>query len=96
MNGLADIVLDYLLVWMFHGESNIDPDFACKQMEVYPELIKGLTKEERVALSASARRRLAEIAAPPDEYGYKPRTDKNVIEFLEVPASGDLYEQWCK
>lgn len=95
MNGLADLALDHLLVFMF-SEGNIETGFASSRMQSFPEALKGLSSAEREALSASAARVLARFDMPPDEHGYKPEINAAEREFLEALASGELYEQWCR
>lgn len=98
MNGLADIVLDYLCTMMFPPEGDIDSGYASRVMQSFPELLTGLSTEERVALSAAAGRALANLQRPPDEHGYSPAgtVSEDQIAFLETLASGELYEQWCQ
>jgi hypothetical protein len=96
MNGLADMALQHLLVCMFAGEGIIDSRIASRYMEGFPEDLKGLTPDERAALSASAQRALARMNCPPDEHGYKAPINHDETAFLEVLASGELYEQWCQ
>ena len=83
---------------MFSPDGNIDPDFACRQMESFPDLIAHLSDEERTALSAAAQRALDFLLAPPDEYGYTRASHVSTEQksFLESLASGELYKDWCR
>ena len=94
MDGLAEIVVDYLLTVMFASGDIIDPDFQCRLQESLPEYINPLSEDERAALSQAAQRRLDELAKGPDEYGY----DQGMLvseehrALLLALASGDLYD----
>ena len=97
MDALADIALTYFRTFLFcSSESDIDPDFACKQMESFPEYVATLSDAERAALSAASQRALDYALRPPDEYGYTPAALLSDEErhFLEELASGELYKQW--
>lgn len=103
MNGLADIAINYFCAFLFPGDpSNIDSDFAGIHIQSFPEFTAGLSPEERVALSAAAKRALDFMLQPPDEYGYTPGSlvsdeeSDEEKEFLQLLASGELYDQWCK
>jgi len=98
MNGLADIAVHYFCTILFSDDSNIDSDFAVREMESFSEFVSALNPEERIALSAAAKRALDFMLRPPDEYGYHPASiipdDDDEKRFLESLASGEIYGQW--
>jgi hypothetical protein len=59
-------------------------------MESFPDFIDALTPDERTALANAARKKLEEIARPPDEYGYKPAVSDEVVAVLESFADETL------
>lgn len=94
MNGLSDIVVDYLLTIIFADSDRIDEDYRCQLQESLPEHINPLSEEERISLSQAAQRRLDDIEAGPDEYGYDPGMLVPNVQraFLIALASGELYD----
>jgi hypothetical protein len=94
MKGLADIALAYFCTILFSGDENIDSDFAAREMEQFPELIRDLTAAERTALADAAKRTLDAVDQPPDQYGYKPRVSQEYRDFLDSLASGEIFTAW--
>ena len=94
MNGLADIVVDYLLTIMFAEGDSIDSDYQVRLQESMPDQISPLSDAERTALSQAARRRLDDIDSGPDEYGYNPGllVSPDQRAFLAALATGELYD----
>ena len=93
MNGLSNIVVDYFLTIMFADDGTVDADYQCRLQESLPEHINPLSDVERKSLSQAAQRRLDDINAGPDEYGY----DSGLLvtddqrAFLVALATGELY-----
>ena len=93
MNGLSNIVVDYFLTIMFADDGTLDPDYQCRLQESLPEHINPLSEAERKSLSQAAQRKLDDINAGPDEYGY----DSGLLvtddqrAFLVALATGELY-----
>lgn len=94
MNGLADIVVDYLLTIMFAEGDAIDADYQVRLQESLPDQINPLSDAERRALSQAAKRRLDDIDLAPDEFGYDPRllVTPDQRAFLTALATGELYD----
>lgn len=95
MNGLSEIVVDYLLTVMFADGDVIDADYQCKLQETLPEHLLPLSDAERNSLSKEAQRRLDAINAGPDEYGYNPGMlmPQDQCAFLEALATGELFNR---
>ena len=94
MNGLADIVVAYLLTIMFAEGDSIDADYQVELQESMPDQINPLSDAERAALSHAAQRRLDEFDTGPDEYGYNPGllVSPDQRAFLSALATGELYD----
>ncbi len=94
MNGLAEIVVDYLLTIMFAEGDVIDADYQVRLQESMSEQISPLSDAERKALSQAAQRRLDEIDSGPDEYGHNPwlLVSPEQRAFLSALATGELYD----
>ena len=97
MDGLADIAVQYFCTILFADSNNINPDFSSKEFQSFPEFVTALSDDERTALSAAAQRSLDFMLRPPDEHGYTPAATvrDDIKTFLEMLASGEIYEQWC-
>ncbi len=93
MNGLADIVVDYFLTIMFADRDTIDSDYQCRLQESFSEHLLPLSEDERKSLSSAAQRRLDQINAGPDEYGYNPGllATAEQRELLSYLATGEIY-----
>jgi len=94
MNGLAEIVVDYLLTIMFAEGDVIDADYQVRLQESMHDQISPLSDAERKTLSQVAQRRLEEIESGPDEYGYNPGllVSSEQRAFLSSLATGELYD----
>ena len=94
MNGLAEIVLDYLLDITFSENDMIIADYQVQLQDSLSAQINLLSDAEQTALSQAARHRLSEIDAGPDEYGYNPGllVSHDQRAFLTALAAGELYD----
>ncbi|MFO1064854.1 MAG: hypothetical protein U0892_13395 [Pirellulales bacterium] len=94
MNGLADIVVDYLLTIMFANADLIDAGYQAKLQESLTEHINPLSDAERDALSLAAQHRLDRLDSGPDEYGFDIGllVSPDQRAFLLALASGALYD----
>ena len=94
MNGLAEIVVDYLLTIMFSEGDLIDADYQVRLQESLSDHISPLSDAERKSLSQAAQRRLDDINSGPDEHGYNPgllvSPDQRAL--LSALATGELYD----
>ena len=94
MNGLAEIVIDYLLTIMFADGDVIDNDYQVRLQESMAEQMTPLSDAERKALSQAAQRRLDAIDAGPDQYGYDPGLSVSPEQraVLSALATEELYD----
>ena len=86
---LADLAVHYLCTMMFAGEGEIDPGFASREMESFPDWLREMSSGERAAVSAAAGRALDRLRT---QSGGGISEDQ--LAFLEVLANGELYTQW--
>jgi len=95
MNGLAKAALDYFIAFIFPAEG-IDADYAEQVWQSFPEYVVAMDDAQRDALSTAARNRIAYLKRGPDEHGYDAGLDApaGLLDFLELVASGEIYEQW--
>ncbi|HVT81799.1 MAG TPA: hypothetical protein VHM90_14230 [Phycisphaerae bacterium] len=70
---LAEITVLYIEFMNLVGDEILDPDTACSYVEGIAGILAEATEEEREAVKAAARERLAWLLQGPDEYGYSPR-----------------------
>lgn len=96
MNGLAEAALDYFVTFIFAGDE-IEPDFAERTWQSFPEYVQNMNPEQRAALSEAARQRVSLLSEAPEQHGYRRGTvPPNLVAFLELVASGDIYDQWAR
>ena len=94
MNGLAEAALDYFVTFIFAGDE-IKPDFAERTWQSFPQYVQNMNSEQRAALSEAARHRVSSLTETPEDHGYSPgAVPTDVLAFLELVASGQIYEQW--
>ena len=89
MRTLADQTLEWLCVLMFAEDGVIDRDSFSSHLESVPDVVAGMTGDEKAELARAASRRLeyAEATSPSEVIA-------DELAFCEALASGALFEQW--
>jgi hypothetical protein len=83
---LADLAVHYFCWVIFAGP---DAGIPSAEVEAVPDWVRAMSSGERTAVSAAAGRALASLRA---QAGGGASEDQ--LAFLEVLASGELYQQW--
>jgi hypothetical protein len=88
---LADIVVEFIEFLELAGDESLNPDTAVRQGESIAAHLAQATDEERLAVQAAAREKLASVPRGPDEYGYFPKLSPEHRRLLETIATGVIF-----